>query len=254
MSDELGIEYSGVWKYFGGKAVVKDVSLGVKYGEVKVLLGPNGSGKSTLFKMSVGVVKPDKGAVKVGDVDPVSNALEARRLVGYVPEDPVLYESLEITEYLNFILSVYGVKVSESKVSAVIKALGLEEHLGKLIGELSHGNKRKVMIAAVMLRDPNVLVLDEVFSGLDASSARVVKRWIREKASRGAAVLVSTHILPLAEVIADEVAIIHEGKIVAEGTPKELKELLGSSEFEDVYLKLNGYSRELEELITALST
>jgi len=254
LSDGVGIEYSNVWKYFGGNAVVKGVNLRVRYGEVKVLLGPNGSGKSTLFKMSVGLVKPDRGSVRVGDVDPVTDALSARRLVGYVPEDPLVYESLEITEFLSFLMSVYGVEVSESRVSAVIKALGLEEHLGKLIGELSHGSRKKVMIASVMLRDPKVLVLDEVFSGLDVSSARVVKTWIREKASKGAAVLISTHVLPLAEVVADGISIIHEGRVVAEGTPQELKEVLGSSELEDVYLRLTGYSREFEELVKALAT
>jgi len=249
-----GVEYVNVWKYYGGKPVVKGVNLRVKKGEVRVLLGPNGSGKSTLFKMSVGVVKPEQGEVRVNGVNAVKDPIAARKIVGYAPEDPLVYESLEVTEYLEFILSIYGVRPSRERFAAVIKALGLDEHVGKLVGELSHGNKRKVTLAAIMLRDPEVLVLDEAFSGLDVGSARAVKAWLRSKAESGAAVLVSTHILPIAEAIADKVTIIYEGRIVAEGTPGELKSLEGGKELEDVYLKLTGYSSEVEELVKALTT
>ena len=248
------VEYVNVWKYYGGKPVVKGVNLRVREGEVRVLLGPNGSGKSTLFKMSVGIVKPEQGKVRVNGVNAAEDPITARRVVGYMPEDPLVYESLEVTEYLEFILSVYGVRPSRERFAAVIKALGLDEHVGKLVGELSHGNKRKVMLATIMLRDPQVLVLDEAFSGLDVGSARAVKTWLRSKAESGAAVLVSTHILPIAEAIADNVTIIYEGKVVAEGTPKELRSLEGGKELEDVYLKLTGYSSEVEELVKALTT
>jgi len=248
------IEYTNVWKYYGDKPVVKGVNLKVREGEVRVLLGPNGSGKSTLFKMSIGVVKPERGEVRINGVDAVKDPITARKIVGYVPEDPLVYESLEVTEYLEFVLSIYGVRPSRERFNAVIKALGLDEHVGKLVGELSHGNKRKVMLAAIMLRDPQALVLDEAFSGLDVGSARAVKAWLRSKAESGAAVLVSTHILPIAEAIADNVTIIYEGKIVAEGTPEELRSIEGGKELEDVYLKLTGYSSEMEELIKALTT
>lgn len=248
------VEYVNVWKYYGGKPVVKGVNLRVKEGEVRVLLGPNGSGKSTLFKMSVGVVKPDQGEVRVNGVNAAEDPITARKVVGYMPEDPFLYESLEVTEYLEFNLSVYGVRPSREKFAAVIKALGLEEHVGKLIGELSHGNRRKVMLATIMLRDPQILVLDEAFSGLDVGSVRAIKTWLRNKAESGAAVLVSTHILPIAEAIADNVTIIYEGRVVAEGTPKELRSLEAGKELEDIYLKLTGYSSEVEELVKALTT
>ncbi len=252
-AESVGLRYVNVWKYYGGKAVVKGVSLSIKPGEVTVLLGPNGSGKSTLFKMSIGIVKPEKGDVLINGVNPSKDPITARRIVGYVPEDPIIYESLEVTEYLSFILSVYGVNTDEGRINAVIKALGLEEHVGKLIGELSHGNKRKVLIASVMLRDPPILVLDEAFSGLDAASARALKTWIRGKAWSGSAVLISTHILPIAEAVADKIVIIHEGVIKAEGSPGEIKGLGRGGELEDVYLKLTGYSREVEELVKALA-
>ncbi len=246
-----GLRYINVWKYYEGKPVVKGVNMEVRPGEVTVLLGPNGSGKSTLFKMSIALVRPEKGEVRLDGINVAKDPVTARRVVGYVPEEPVLYESLEVTEYLSFILSIYGVSVSEDRFNAVLKVLGLEEHKGKLIGELSHGGKRKVALAAVMLRNPNVLVLDEVFSGLDVVSARAVKTWIRDKVAEGAAVLLSTHILPIAEAVADRVIIIYEGVIKAEGRPEDLRSL--GSGLEEVYLKLTGYTGEIEKLVKALA-
>ena len=253
-STELGasptLRYVDVWKYYSGRPVLKGISTEFRPGSVTVLLGPNGSGKSTLMKMSVALVRPDRGYVSIGERRVDEDPLWARRVVGYVPEEPVLYESLDIVEYLSFVSSIYGIDVPQSRVDAVVKALKLEEHLGKFIGELSHGTKKKVAIASVMLRDPPVLVLDEVFSGLDVESARIVKLWIREKADRGGVVVISTHILPLAEAVADRVVIIHEGSIRADAPPSRLREL--GEELEEVYLKLTGYSAEIEELLKAL--
>ena len=246
------IEYRNVWKYYG-EPVVKNFNLTVRDGEIRILLGPNGSGKSTLFRMSVGVVKPEKGSVLVNGVNPAENPVEARKCVGYIPEEPLVYESLEVREHIEFILSVFGVEVNEKNeknFNLVTRALGLDKHFGKLVGELSHGNRRKVMLASIMLRDCRALVLDEVFSGLDVGSARAVKTWIREKARSGIPVLLSTHILPLAESVADSVTIIYHGEVVAEGTPEELKSM--GRELEDVYLKLTGYSSEIEELLKVL--
>lgn len=246
------IEYNDVWKSFDGTPVVKGVSFKVNSGEIVVLLGPNGSGKSTLFKMALGILKPDKGIIRIDDLDVSTNVIEVRRRVGFMPEETVIYESLKIEEFLNFMFSVYEVKADREKVMEVLKILGLVEHLDKLIGELSHGNKRKVLLASLMLREPSVLILDEVFSGLDPAMARVVRTWIREAAKRGAGVLISTHILPIAEAIADRVLIIHRGSIVAEGKPEELKELFGSKELEEVFLEVTGYDRSVEEVVKAL--
>ncbi len=246
------IRFEDVWKQFGNLIVLKEVSFSVNNGEIAVLLGPNGSGKSTLFKMTLGLVKPDSGRVFVEDINVLLDPIEARRRVGYMPEDLIVYESLKINEYLEFISSIYGVKVDVDMVEKVIDLLGLGKHLGKLIGELSHGTKRKVLLAALMLREPRVLVLDEVFSGLDPSSARIVKTWIRELVKRGAGALISTHILPIAEAIADRVLIIHQGRIVSEGKPNELKEIFRVKELEDVFLQVTGYSSEIEGIIKAL--
>ncbi len=246
------IEYSDVWKTFDSKDVIKGVSFSVERGEIVALLGPNGSGKSTLFKMSLGIIKPDRGRVFVDGVDATTNSLEARKIVGYMPEEIIIYESLKPEEYIEFILSVYGIKVENRHIEEIIDILGLRQHVGKFIGELSHGNKRKTLLATLFLRDPSILILDEVFSGLDPATARLVKTWLREKTRRNSAILVSTHVLPIAEAIADRILIIHEGSIVAEGKPGELKEIFGAKELEEVFLEVTGYTGEYEELIKEL--
>ena len=170
-----GIVVKGVWKSFGGSPVLKGVSLSVSGGEVVALLGPNGSGKSTLLRIVSGVLSPDRGEVVVDGVDVVREPLKARRVVGYAPEEPVLFESLGVREFLEFMLSVYGVRVDRDAAARVLSVLGLEGEVGKLVGELSRGNRRRLLLAVLMLRDPGVLVLDEVFTGLDPACARLVK-------------------------------------------------------------------------------
>ncbi|RLE99735.1 MAG: ABC transporter ATP-binding protein [Thermoprotei archaeon] len=246
------IEYIGVWKSYDNTPVIKDVSFKVNAGEIVVLLGPNASGKSTLFKMTLGVVKPDRGTVKVNGIDVSANPIEARRVVGFLPEEIIAYESLKLEEYVEFILSVYGIDPGEKPLNEVFDMLGLREHLGKLLGELSHGNRRKALLATIFLRDPDVLVLDEVFAGLDPAAAKLVKTWLREKAKHRTAVLVSTHVLPIAEATADRVLIIHRGRIVAEGRPGELKDVFGAKELEEVFLEVTGYTREYEDLVREL--
>lgn len=247
------VVFEGVRKSFGGAEVVRGVSLRVSGGEVVALLGPNGSGKTTLFKMTVGVVRPDEGRVRVCGVDPATDPVRAREVVGYVPEEPILWESISLGEYLSLTASIYGVDLTPERYRAVLRVLGLREHAGKLLGELSHGARRKAMIAAVMIREPKALVLDEVFSGLDVASARAVRNWVRGMAGRGVPALFSTHILPIAEVVADRVILLAGGRVVAEGEPGELKEAFRSRELEEVYLKLTGYSPEVEELVKALA-
>ena len=247
-----GVVFESIWKSFDSKPVLKGLTLKVRPGEIVCLLGPNGSGKSTLFKMSIGVLAPDKGWVKVCGVNPAKDPMRARQIVGYMPEDLVLFESLKVEEFLEFILSIYGVKVDRTRIDETLKLLGLEGELGKFVGDLSRGNKRRVYLAALMLRDPLVLVLDEAFTGLDPVGARILKSWVKGMSSRGATILFSTHVLPIAEAVADRVAIIHEGRIKAEGRPDELRRLFGAEELEEVFLEVTGYSKEYENIIRSL--
>ncbi len=244
--------YDNVKKSFDNKVVLDGVSFKVNQGGLTVLLGPNGSGKSTLFKMALGLVKPDSGRVLINGLDASQNPLEARRLVGFIPEENILYESLKVSEYLEFIASIYGIRAPNDRVESIVKLLDLNEYFNQFIGELSHGTKRKVLIASIMLREPPILILDELFTGLDPASARLVKSWLHHAAEKGASILISTHVLPIAEAVADRVFIIHKGRIVAEGKPHELKEIFGAKELEDIYLEVTGYSRELEQLTKAL--
>lgn len=240
-------------KSFDKTKVLDNVSLKILPGKLYVILGPNGSGKSTLMKMTIGLVRPDSGRVLVGGICPQENPVSAKKVVGFLPEEPVLYESLKLLDYLNLILNVYGVYVSEERIREVLDVLGLRQHLDKLAGELSHGNKRKLMFASLMLRNPDYLVLDEVFSGLDPSSAVVVKTWLREKVKRGATVVFSTHILPLAEAIADTVVIIYKGRKVAEGSVDELRELYGKKELEEIFLSVTSFGKKYDDLIRSLT-
>ena len=247
-----GLVFEEIWKSFDSKPILKGLTLKVRPGEIVCLLGPNGSGKSTLFKMSIGVLAPDEGWVKVCGVNPAKDPMSARQIVGYMPEDLVLFESLKVEEFLEFILSIYGVNADKTRIDETLKLLGLEGELGKFVGDLSRGNKRRVYLAALMLRDPLVLVLDEAFTGLDPVGARILKSWVKSMSSRGATILFSTHVLPIAEAVADRVAIIHEGQIKAEGRPDELRRLFGAEELEQVFLEVTGYSKEYEDIIRSL--
>ncbi|RLE60207.1 MAG: ABC transporter ATP-binding protein [Thermoprotei archaeon] len=247
-----GILFENVTKSFDEIKVLDNISLKIPPGKLYVLLGPNGSGKSTLMKMTIGLVKPDYGKVLVGGVNPQENQVSAKKIVGFLPEEPVLYESLELLDYLSFILNIYGINVTEERIREVLDFLGLSEHLNKLVGSLSHGNKRKLMLATLILRDPDYLVLDEVFSGLDPSSAVLVKAWLKEKIKRGATVVFSTHILSLAEALADTVVMIYKGKKVVEGSVDELRELYGKEELEEIFLSVTGLEREYDEIVRSL--
>jgi len=248
------LKYIDVTKRYGDVAAVNGVSLEVEGGRVTALLGPNGSGKSTLMKMAIGVVKPDSGMVEVDGVNPAEDPCEARRLIGYSPEDVVLYESLTPAEVFSFLGEVYEVPGSEleRRVRRYVRLFKLGEEMGKLCGELSRGNRRKVSLVSALLHEPRILVLDEPFTGLDPKSARVLKELMRKMAYEGRVVLFSTHILELAEAVAERVVIMHRGRVAAEGEPSELREELKASDLEDVFMRATGLSEELEELVKSL--
>ena len=246
------IVFEDVWKSYGGVKVVKGVSFSVKPGEIVALLGPNGSGKSTILKMVIGVVRPDRGRVFVAGIDAASDPLTVRRIVGFMSEENVIYESLRLYEFLEFMFSMYEVNVENERISEVLRVLELRGQENKLLGELSHGNKRKALLAVLMLRSPEILVLDEIFTGLDPATAKLVKTWILETARANRPVLISTHILPVAEAVADRVLIIHKGELVAEGRPSELRRLFGARGLEEVFLKVTGYPEEYEEVLKGL--
>jgi len=249
------IRAESVSKSFGAVRAVIGLDLAVGAGEIRGLLGPNGSGKSTTMKVIMGILRPDSGKVSVCDVDVLQRPVDARRMIGYVPETPYLYEYLTAAEYLDFIGVAYGIAPGDRKQRAeeLLQALQMEEHVNEIMSGFSQGMKQKIAITAALLHRPKVLVLDESLNGLDPRSARIVKEILHRLAREGVAVLFSTHVLEIAEAMCDHVTIMNEGRILAEGSVQELRSLAGlpGSSLEEVFLKLTG-SEDTEKIVEAL--
>ncbi len=249
------IDVSHLTKAYGSTVALNDVTLSVSIGEVRGLLGPNGSGKSSLMKTIMGLTKPSYGSIHVLGYDVRSNPMEIKKIVGYVPESPRLYEFLTATEYLDFIADVRGIPYEQKKerIARFVDALDLEGKQGDMISSYSQGMKQKVAIIGALLHRPRVLLMDEPLNGLDPKSARLVKELIHGLAREGVSVLFSTHILEIAEAICDKLTILQGGKILAEGTSKDLRENAGlpGSGLEDVFLKLTG-TKGVEDIVEAL--
>jgi ABC-2 type transport system ATP-binding protein len=249
------IRVESVSKSFGTTRAVKDFSLIVAAGEIRGLLGPNGSGKSTTMKMIMGVLKPDSGSINLLGVDVLREPVNARRMVGYVPEAPHLYEYLTAAEYLDFVGTAYGIEPSARKerVEELLHALQMEEHINEVMSGFSAGMKQKVAITAALMHRPKVLILDESMNGLDPRSARIVKDIIHRLADGGVAVLFSTHVLEIAEAICHSITIMNEGSVLAEGTVQELRAQAGlpGSSLEETFLKLTG-SEDTAKIVEAL--
>ena len=249
------ISVSHLTKAYGPTIALSDVSLTVETGEVRGLLGPNGSGKSSLMKIMMGLTKPSHGTIQVLGRDVRINPMEVKKTVGYVPESPRLYEFLTATEYLDFIADVRGLPYDQKRerISRFVDALDLEGKQGDMISSYSQGMKQKVAIIGALLHRPRVLLMDEPLNGLDPKSARLVKELIHGLAKEGVSVVFSTHILEIAEAICDKLTILQSGRILTEGTAKDLRENAGlpGSGLEDVFLKLTG-TRGVEDIVEAL--
>ncbi len=248
------LRYEKVVKRFGQTVAVDNVTVDFSSGKLHALLGPNGSGKSTLMKMSLGVVVPDEGRIYVDSINPVKEPVRARKIIGYSPEEIILYDSLTPSEMISFYGSIYGIDRAKlvERSALLVKLFKLEEHMNKLAGELSHGNRRKLSLILALLHEPKVIILDEPFSGLDPEAGRVLKELLRKLASEGKTVIFSTHILELAEAVADEITIMHKGKIVMKGSKKELESAREKGGLEEVFMKVTGLSSELKELLDLL--
>jgi len=249
------IDVSHLTKAYGSTVALNDVTLSVSTGEVRGLLGPNGSGKSSLMKTIMGLTKPSYGSIQVLGYDVRTNPMEIKKIVGYVPESPRLYEFLTATEYLDFIADVRAIPYEQKKerITRFVDALDLEGKQGDMISSYSQGMKQKVAIIGALLHRPRVLLMDEPLNGLDPKSARLVKELIHGLAGEGVSVMFSTHILEIAEAICDKLTILQGGKILAEGTSKDLRENAGlpGSGLEDVFLKLTG-TKGVEDIVEAL--
>jgi ABC-2 type transport system ATP-binding protein len=227
-------------KRFFGTAVVSDVSFEVRAGEVVGYLGPNGSGKSTTAKMLTGLLEPSAGAVLFDGQDIAQDPVAFRRRLGYVPEEPNLYNFQSAIEYLELVgrLRELPPALLTRKIGALIELFGLSQAVRQDIGSYSKGMKQKVMIIAALLHDPEVLVLDEPDSGLDVTATLVLRQLLIALARRGKAVLCSSHVLEFVEKACDRVVVIHRGKVVANDTVGTLQHLMSRGSLEEVSSQL----------------
>ena len=254
-TSEPTVKLRGVAKRYADIVAVDYIDLDVKYGEILGLLGPNGSGKTTTLKMILGLVKPDSGSVNVLGINAEDDPVAVKREVGYIPESPRLYEFLTGLEYLDFVGDVYGITVSEKKarIEEYLEALELEGREGDMISGYSQGMKQKTALISAFLHKPKLLLLDEPLSGLDPRSARIVKDLLRELRSQGVTTIMATHILEIAQAMCDRIAIMYEGRLLALGNMKELRQKarLPGSDLEDIFLKLTG-TEDVREVVEAL--
>jgi len=236
------IQIRNCTKKYGDLVAVNDVSLKVNDAEIFGFLGPNGAGKSTTIKMLVGLIKPDRGTLSVGDHDIVDNPIEAKKLFAYIPERSYVFEKLTAWEYLTFIAGLYGMddQVFHEKAKQYLEHFGLSKWKNSIIGNFSHGMKQRLLLTAAFMRDPRILILDEPHNGLDPRGIRLLKDTLFSARDNGTTIVLCTHIIAIAEEICDRIAIINKGTIAATGTREDMRRYSKStdSNLEDIFLML----------------
>lgn len=235
------IELQNLVKHFGDVRAVDGLSLSIPRGEFFCVLGPNAAGKTTTIKMVVGLIRPGSGSVRVAGYDVQKQPMEARARLSYVPDFPFLYDKLTPWEFLRFTGQLFRMSdaLIASQSAELIARFHLEEWLHKSIEGLSHGTRQRVALASALLHQPEVFVIDEPMVGLDPHHARVVKDLLRERARAGMTVFLSTHQINVADELADRVGIIHRGKLLAVGTPAEIRRRAGvDGELEEAFLAI----------------
>lgn len=236
------IELIDLTKRYKGLRAVDSISLKVREGIVFGFLGPNGAGKTTTLRMMAGILQPSEGKIIINNMDLKENPEEIKRITGFIPDRPFIYEKLTGIEFLRFIGGLYGLKRVmdlEKRIMELLEIFELNHWCDELVESYSHGMKQRLVMCSALLHDPKVLIVDEPMVGLDPRGARLVKDIFRNEAKKGKTVFVSTHSLDIAQEICDEVAIIQSGRIIATGSPDELKRKAGvDGNLENVFLKL----------------
>ena len=231
---------SGLSKSFD-RTVVDGLDLTVRAGEFYALLGPNGAGKTTILRMVAGLLQPDAGDIVILGIDTRTDPVAAKRLVAWVSDEPMVYDRLTPLEYLEFVAGLWQVDAAAAgkRAAELLDWLGLAPHANELCGGLSKGMLQKVALAGALVHDPRLIILDEPLTGLDAGSARQVKDVLLAKVREGVTVIMTTHILEVAERMAERIGVIAHGRLIAEGTLEELRHRLGrQSSLEDIFLDL----------------
>ncbi len=255
MSDPL-LKAVNLSKQFGDVKALEGLNLQVHPGETYGLLGPNGAGKSTTMKIAAGLLEPTSGTVSVVGYDPVQNPIEAKSRIGYVAENPTMYESLSPRDFFEFVASLRKLDGGPTNriVGQLVTAFDLGSHLDSPIATLSMGTKQKVAVIASLLHRPQLLLLDEPLNGLDARSSRILKDLLSFHTQGGGAILFSTHIMEVAERVCTRIGIIYQGRILAEGTLEQLRGMAGGTNatLEEVFLKLTNEEAEVADTVKTL--
>jgi ABC-2 type transport system ATP-binding protein len=227
-------------KEYGGKRAVDDLTLTIEAGQIYALLGPNGAGKTTTLRIVTGLLAPDSGAVEISGIDALADPIAAKRVTAWLPDEPMVYDALDVSEYLSFVAGLWQTpaKLAEERAEELLKLLDLWEVRKQRIAGFSRGMKQKAALAGALIHDPKLLILDEPLTGLDASAARQVKTLLSERTKQGCTIILTTHILDVAERMADRIGIIAAGKLRAEGRFDELQRQSGGRTLEDVFLTL----------------
>ena len=238
-----------LWRTYGTRPAVKDLSLEVRPGEILGFLGPNGAGKSTTVKMLAGMLKPTSGRAMVAGFDVVTHPVEVKRRIGYVPEAAALYETLTAREYLQLVAALHHQpsERARSRIGDLLEQFGLEAAMDQRLSEFSKGMKQKVLITSALLHQPEVVFLDEPLTGLDANAALLVKELIRSLAAQGRTIFFCSHVLEVVERVCTRIVIIDEGRVIADGTAAEIAASTGTSSLESAFIALTG-RRDTEQV------
>ncbi len=234
------IEAVNLSKRFDSEWVLKDLNLKIKKGEFYCFLGPNGAGKTTTLKIFTGLMKPTCGKALIEDRDILLYPTETKRIIGYIPDFPFLYEALTIREFLEFIGEIFNIEKSSlyKDIDYYLEIFNLKDKENVLMKELSHGTKQRVVYIANFIHYPKVLFIDEPLVGLDPYTINLVKKLLKEQTKKGVTIFMCTHILNIAEELADRVGIIDKGRLIAQGTLEELRKIVCSEKLEEIFLKL----------------
>ncbi len=247
------IELCHVTKRYGRFTAVDRLALEVRPGEMFAFLGPNGAGKTTTIKMIAGLLRPDEGTVRVCGHPMDHDGRQARMMLSYVPDEPFLYEKLTAREFLEFVARMYRLppQTARSRIDRLVARLDMGSFLDQLTEGFSHGMKQRTVLAAALLHEPAVLVIDEPMVGLDPRTVRTVKELLTGITREGRTVFMSTHTLEVAEAVADRIGIIRRGRLAAAGTLAQLRSLAAANEsLEDIFLRLT--ADEQDEAVETL--
>ena len=236
------IKLTNLTKIYGKLMAVDHIDLDVGNGEIFGFLGPNGAGKTTTIRMMAGLLQPTEGTAIIGGFDIQRDPLNAKSITGFIPDRPFLYDKLTATEFMYFTASLYDVPDPQRNIGELLDQFGLNDWGNELIENFTHGMKQRLVMAAALLHEPRVLIVDEPMVGLDPRGARLVKDIFKALASKGVTVFMSTHTLEIVEQMCDRVAIINHGRIIAQGSVEDLGRMarMNDSHLEPIFLRLTG--------------